>query len=176
MLHTPQIWLNRPPIQSYCEANFRVRFSYVETRPLMWHKWSWKGAKKTAIVWPQTWQRCVALGGSLQFWLAAENLLTSVRLVRGALTRHMRFLVVASQSGLMPTQTTMPPTQKSQLTTAQSLSYPTYWVIIYQLALWYLHDKYYLICNPWKYPQSFPMPSALSAILYLFLGGSLWLE
>ena len=103
-------------------------------------------------------------------------------LVRGALTRHRRFLVVASQSGFMPTQTTMPQalaagiTQKSQLTTAQSLSYPTYWVIIYQLALWYLHDKHYLICNPWKYPRSFPMPSALSAILYLFLGGSLWLE
>ena len=31
-------------------------------------------------------------------------------LVRGALTRHRRFLVVASQSGFMPTQTTMPPT------------------------------------------------------------------
>ena len=31
-------------------------------------------------------------------------------LVRGALTGHRRFLVVASQSGFMPTQTTMPPT------------------------------------------------------------------
>ena len=30
--------------------------------------------------------------------------------VRGALTRHRHFLVVASQIGFMPTQTTMPPT------------------------------------------------------------------
>ena len=97
---------------------------------------------------------------------------------------YRRFLVVASQSGFMPTgrpqcrQQALAAgiTQKSQLTTAQSLLYPIYWVIIYQLTLWYLHDRYYLICNPWKYPQSFPMPSALSAILYLFLGGSLWLE
>ena len=34
----------------------------------------------------------------------------NLKLVRGALTRHRRFLVVASQSGFMPTQTTMPPT------------------------------------------------------------------
>ena len=33
-----------------------------------------------------------------------------ILLVRGALTRHRRFLVVASQSGFMPTQTTLPPT------------------------------------------------------------------
>ena len=36
--------------------------------------------------------------------------LAHCELVRGALTRHRRFLVVASQSGFMPTQTTMPPT------------------------------------------------------------------
>ena len=35
---------------------------------------------------------------------------SGVHVVRGALTRHRRFLVVASQSGFMPTQTTMPPT------------------------------------------------------------------
>ena len=34
----------------------------------------------------------------------------SQNVVRGTLTRHRRFLVVASQSGFMPTQTTMPPT------------------------------------------------------------------
>ena len=62
-------------------------------------------------------------------------------------------------------------THTSKLTTAQSLSHPTHWVIIHQLALWYFHEKYCLICKPWKYLPCFPMLSALSAILYLFLGG-----
>ena len=45
-----------------------------------------------------------ALGNQQGHWIYTR------RLVRGALTRHRRFLVVASQSGFMPTQTTMPPT------------------------------------------------------------------
>ena len=54
-------------------------------------------------------------------------------IVRGAQNHHRHFLVVASLSGLMPTRAAMPPTalaaritQKSQLTTVQSLSYPTH--------------------------------------------------
>ena len=85
----------------------------------------------------------------------------------------------------MPTQTTMPPTGIGGRNHTKITTYHcTIFVISNSLGhnlsigttVWYLHDKYYLICNPWKYPQSFPMSSALSAILYLFLGGSLWLE
>ena len=65
---------------------------------------------------------CQKPGGVQLFWQVFHN--AYHWLVRGAMTRHRRFLVVASQSGFMPTRTTMPPTgiggrNHAKITTSQ---------------------------------------------------------
>ena len=116
-------------------------------------------------------------------WSTFRNYVAFLAVVRGALTRHRRFLVGASQSGFMPTHTTMPPTGIGGRNHAKITTYHcTIFVISNSLghnlsiAIMIFSWQISLICNSWKYAPSFPMPSALSAILYLFLGGSLWLE
>ena len=62
------------------------------------------GVQQTNHQWFALQTHCVE---KLPAWLLLH---TGCHVIRGAQTRHRRFLVVASLSGFMPTRTTTPPT------------------------------------------------------------------
>ena len=76
--------------------------------------WAWKRGCKMAVTehGNSLWNNIsISWHGGKELSMFFQQYHPSVvPVVRGTLTRHRRFLVVASQSGFMPTQTTMPPT------------------------------------------------------------------
>ena len=107
--------------------------------------WEAHHSPRATLVTPQWRQFCY------QFLFYHD---ASKHIVRGPQTRHMRFLVVASLSCLMPARTTMPPTGIGGGNHAKMSTY---------------HCTICAITNSLGHNLSF-------GILYLFLGGSLWLE
>ena len=75
------------------------------------HSWGWWLETTSSPLWRHSNDAGMAAyseGRIASSWSWQHR--SIMRIVRCALTRHRRFLVVASQSGFMPTQTTMPPT------------------------------------------------------------------